>query len=286
MTTVGTLVANLRLMYGDTNADFISDTRGMDWINQGQRRFCTNVMPLDEIKDYTISTGVLRFNLPTNCIMPIAVMWKKNSTTRLEYVTPNTWYDMEEDQPNSSGDPDSYTLIRQQLVVGPQVPNTQSAYSTASGEMDAADTTLGLAAASGTFRSKGFVKVENEVIEFSGVSGTTLTGAIRGVHGTTAATHASGITVYEIDMQLTYRRNPAEMTATTSIPDIPEAYHNYLEKYALYLVWLARGDREKAEIAYNEFEVFEKEAQRNLSRRSLDGMLKIQERFNRRRWSW
>lgn len=286
MPTAGSMISNLQLFTRDTGGDWLTETRGLEFLNQAQKRFAHNILALDEIKDYTITDGLSRYGLPTNCLMPIAVMWYQTTTKRLEYKTPSQWYDIEESNPNSEGNPDYYTVLRQQLVVGPEVPSTDSDSTTASGAMTAAVTTLDLAAASGTFRSKGFVKIESEIIEYSGVATTTLTGATRGVHGTTAASHASGTTVTQIDMQLTYRKEPTQMTASTDSPEIPEGFQSYLEKYALYLAWLAKGDMQKAQVAYNEFEKFEEETRKTVSRRSLDGLMKIQERFNRRRFIW
>lgn len=286
MAQAGSLLSNIRKLFGDPDKDFITDAVGLDWLNQAQRRFCHHVLSLDEFKDYGITAKQPRFNLPTNCIIPIQLMWYQSWTKKLAYQPPDIWGHITEEMPNATGTPYSYTMIRRQLVVGPQVPQTASSNSTASGTISLAGTTIGLAAASGTFRSKGFVTVDSEVIEYTAVATTTLTGAVRGVHGTTAATHASGATVTQVDLQMLYRKSPIDLATTTDSPDIPEMFHDYLEKYTLYLGWLARGDSQKAQAAYQEFEGLEKATIKTVGRRVQDGLLRIQDKRNRWRAMW
>lgn len=284
MATAGSLIVNIQRLYGDTDGDFITDTVGLDWLDQAQQRFCHEVMPLDEIKDYTVTTKVDKYDLPTNCIIPIWLMWRKGRFTKLHYQPPDIWANVIESHPNATGTPERYSVIRRQLNVGPQVPQSSSANTTASGDIDAASTgALSLAAASGTFRSKGFVKVGSEIVEYGAIASSTLTNTTRGVHGTTAATHASGATVTEIDLQMLYRRSP-DALATSSTPDVPESFQPYLEKYALYLAFLARGDSEKAAAVYQEFREVERRAIKTVGRRAQDGLIRIQEKRLRAQW--
>jgi microcystin-dependent protein len=67
----------------------------------------------------------------------------------------------------------------------------QTTLNTAAG---AADTSIVLASAS-RFPGFGVVLIDSEIIQYSGISGNTLTGCIRGFDGTTANTHAFGAVV-------------------------------------------------------------------------------------------
>lgn len=283
MATAGSILLNVRKIFGDADRDWLDDTTGLDWLNQAQRRFCHKVLPLDEIKDFTITQYVKRYDLPTDCIMPVWVKWYKNREDKLEYTPPDVWAELEVANPTGEGTPESYAVIRRQLVIGPRRPNSTSATSTASGAITSTASTLGLTAASGTFRSKGYVKINSEIIEYTGVATTTLTGCIRGKHGTTAASHASADTVTEIDMQMLYRKAPAAISATTTSPDIPEYTHEYLEKYILYLAWLAQGNKDKAAAALEEFHALEEDMRKTIGRRAQDGLLRIREK-TRRMW--
>lgn len=283
MATAGSLLVNIRKLFGDPDRDFIDDTFGLDILDRAQQRFCHKVLPLDEYKDYTITAKEELFDLPADCIIPIWVEWYQSRTTKLLYTTPDAWGHLQEANPNATGIPERYAVIRRQLNVGPQVPTTASRTSTASGAFGSTATTFSLVAASGTFRSKGFVKVNSEVIKYTGVASTTLTGCTRGVHNTNNTSHASNDTVTQVDMVMLYRKSPAAL-ATSTTPDVPTLYQAYLEKYALYLAWLARGDSVKASAALTEFAEIENDAIKTVGRRAQDGMMRISEKINRFRW--
>jgi len=48
-----------------------------------------------------------------------------------------------------------------------------------------------------SFESSGFLKIEDEIIQYTGKTSTTFTGLIRGSAGTTATTHADNVAVFE-----------------------------------------------------------------------------------------
>jgi hypothetical protein len=267
--SAGSLLTDIRIQFGDPDRDFITDAIGLEWLTEGQERFCHEVMPLDEVGDFSVTSGVKRYDLPTNCIIPFTGVYWKNARRELAAVDPSEWDTYEARRILSSGTPCVFSVIRQQLVIGPAAPSGNSATALASGAITAAATTIGLTAASGTFRSRGWIKNQTtgEVVEYTGVSTTELTGCIRGVHGTSAASCASGEQFKEIDLQIRYRRSPTPMTATTQNPDIQTAFHRYLKQYVLFLAWRARGDKAKADAAYTQFEQEEKRAKDTVGRR-------------------
>ena len=268
--TAGSLLADVRVRFGDPDRDFISDAIGLEWLSAAQDRAAHEVLVLDEIADYSLTEGVKRMDLPTNCIIPFTAQWWKDGGRVLDYIDPSEWDTYEVRRILTSGYPRGFSIIRQQLVVGPASPASDSATALASGAITAAATTIGLTAASGTFRGKGWYKnqTSGEVFECTGgVATTTLTGCIRGVHGTSAASMASGEQSKEIDIQMRYRRTPAQSTATTANPEIPTAFQRYLEHYVLFLAWMARGDKAKADAAYTLFEQEEKRMKDTVGRR-------------------
>ena len=66
---------------------------------------------------------------------------------------------------------------------------------TLSGNLLAGDTTITLSAAPTALPQVGFVNIGSETIQYTGISGVTLTGCIRGQNGTTAVGHSSGAAV-------------------------------------------------------------------------------------------
>jgi hypothetical protein len=49
-----------------------------------------------------------------------------------------------------------------------------------------------------SFTTTGTVKIDNELITYTGISTNTLTGCVRGTNSTTAASHTAGATVYQV----------------------------------------------------------------------------------------
>lgn len=272
MPTAGSIIANVCVQVGDPNQDFLTDTIGNEWMDIAQQRFCHEVLVLDEIKDYPLVARQKRYDLPTNCIIPMAALWWKNSSRKLEWADPSKFDQYEVTHPLTTGYPRCYSVIRRQVVLGPAAPVSDSATALASGAALVTATTIGLTAASGTFRTRGFLENQTtgEVIEFTNVATTTVTGCTRGVHGTSAASVASGQQWKEIDLQVRFRRSPIPITASTQIPEIPSPFHRYLEHFILFLAWRARGDKAKADAAYAQFEAEEKRAKDTTGRRSFE----------------
>ena len=64
------------------------------------------------------------------------------------------------------------------------------------GGIDAAQTTIELSGTPTTLPQVGFINLDSETIQYSGISGNTLTGCIRGQNNTTAASHVATTKVY------------------------------------------------------------------------------------------
>lgn len=272
MALVGSILADIRRAFGDPDGDYITDTIGMEWLDIAQQRFADEVESLDEIQDICITQKQVRYDVATNYIEGGDVMWFKNVTRKLQFEQYQQFDVLVTSAPNSLGNPRYYTVFKRQLTFGPEVPSQTSATALASGTALITATTIGLTAASGTFRTKGFLKNQTtgEVIEYTGISTTTVTGCTRGVHSTTAASVASNDQWQEVDAQFRYRKIPAALTATTQSMEVAPVYHHYIKKYVLYMAWRNRGDQTKAEIAYNEFEEDEKRAKRSVTRRAIE----------------
>lgn len=286
MTLAGSLLVDMRKIFGDTSSLFIDDTTGLTWLDQAQQDFCNDVWMLEEIKDYYITQYDANFNLPTDCIIPMSAMWLKSATIKLNPEPPNVWDQLIEAYPNSTGNPYHYTMMRrsgdlQQIRIGPAIPNASSQFSSTTATLTSAATTLPINTATGRFRNRGWVLIGNsapfEVAEYTGLGASSLTGAIRAVHNTTAATVATNVMIRQVDLQIRYKKMPAALATNTS-PEVPETFHRYLETYALYLAKLAHGEEKDAE-GFLQVYLKQKETARKMAgRRQQDGLQRIQAR--------
>src|SRR5438105_1248861 len=112
MPTAGSMLTNIRKIFGDTSAQFIDDTSGLTWLDIAQQDFCNDVWMLEEIEDYHVDQYNANFDLPTDCIIPMSVMWLQTKTTKLSPEPPNVWDQLIEAYPNSTGNPYHYTMMR------------------------------------------------------------------------------------------------------------------------------------------------------------------------------
>lgn len=289
MATAGSLLNDIRIQIGDPNGDFLSDTIGSEWLDVAQQRFCHEVLALDEVKDYPMVARQKRYDLPTDCYLAMTVLWYKNGSRKLAWADPAEFEEFEVYHPSTTGYPKAYSIIRRQLVMGPAAPLSNSATALASGAFSSSATTIGLTAASGTFRTRGWLKNETtgEVVEYTNYASTTVTGCTRGVHGTAATAVASNDQWKEVDVQMRYRKSPALITATTQSPEIPTAFHRYLEHFVMFMAWRARGDKAKADAAYNQFEQEEKRAKDTIGRRAYEPRgIKDRRHGFRGEWNW
>lgn len=290
MPTAGSLIANVCVQIGDPNQDFLTDTIGNEWLSTAEQRFCHEVLALDEVKDYPLVARQKSYDLPSNFMIAMSVLWWKNSSRKLDWTDPSKFEEYEVYHPLTTGYPKAYSVIQRKLRLGPAAPTSDSATVLASGAATPTATTIGFSAASGILRTRGWVENQTtgEVIEYTNVSTTTITGCTRGVHSTTAASVASGHQFKEIDVQLRYRKSPLPITASTQVPEIPSAFHRYLELFVMFQAWRARGDKAKADAAYNQFEAEEKRSKDTISRRAIEprGIQDRRRTGGQRGWSW
>lgn len=118
---------------------------------------------------------------------------------------------------------------------------TSDPTSTLSSGISASDTSLTVASVT-NFLSFGFVQIDSEIIQYQSITGTTLTALLRGTCGTTAATHSSSATVQHLGFWGKGPRMPLDVTATTSIVELPLAWQHIIELYVLTRCARTQGD--------------------------------------------
>lgn len=89
----------------------------------------------------------------------------------------------------------SYYDVTPIITTSTLVNKCATAFSTLNGGITATATTLTLASTASFPSTGGIIRIDSEIISYTGVSGATLTGLVRGVSSTTAASHTSGTNV-------------------------------------------------------------------------------------------
>jgi hypothetical protein len=104
-----------------------------------------------------------------------------------------------------NGNYNDITPIRE--VAPASAVTVAAAYTTLSAGISAIVTTLPITSAALFPTSGGKIKIDSEEMSYAGVSGATLTGVIRGLNGTTPATHLSGAAVNCATLKITDSNN-------------------------------------------------------------------------------
>ena len=141
-------------------------------------------------------------------------------------------------------------------------------------------TTITVASTTG-FDSTGTLFIANEQITYTGTTSTTFTGCTRGAGGTTASSHASGVTVAQFDqggvpehvvrtpdnnyllypfpnrsysIKFDHFTFPSDMSASTDTTSIPERFDAVIIDGATAFVYQYRGETAQYQLNFQRFE--------------------------------
>jgi hypothetical protein len=157
----------------------------IEWANRGLNLWTV------EPGQINLNQGQIMYALPTDTIDLLDMVTRTgtgqnqqdiniNRISESTYITiPNK---------NATGRPIQVWINRQSGQENPTTILTAEA-------LDATETTITLTSTVGLAQF-GFIKLDNETIQYGGISGNDLTGCIRGVNNTTAATHITASKVY------------------------------------------------------------------------------------------
>ena len=105
-----------------------------------------------------------------------------------------------------------YTFFR-----SPADGTSSGVSTTLSARINAAVTTIGVASVTGLPTAGGIIIVGTEQITYSGISSLNLTGCVRGVNGSTAATHTTGDAVLQFPIGMTDIQEANHRVKSTSV---------------------------------------------------------------------
>jgi hypothetical protein len=131
-------------------------------------------------------------------------------------------------------------------------PNYTDAATTLVGGVTATSTSLVVADATG-FLPYGFVQLESELIQYYNLTGTTLSGLVRGVGATSAAAHVDLTAITHCSGWIKGKRTPREITIATDLVEVPLAFQYPLQLYVLSRCAQAQNDDAGAQSLMQQF---------------------------------
>lgn len=277
MPTASYLIADMQAKLGDPAGNVFTSANLLNWLNEAQKEFCTEVMPLRIIDATTIGTGFQRFPIPSNKIMMDGVFTRNSIGMKMKALSFGEWNDQNAACPGARGkDSDSWTEVDQTLYVFPSY-GVRPAQSLLTVDVLVGDTTITVASTAG-FKAWGRLLINDpgspEEVEYSSLDGTHFYGVTRGLGNTNPAPHAfsGGTLIQQADLWMIYRRTATSLSTVTQTPEIKSCWHEHLECYAMYLAYLQVGEGEKATAMYGYWKDAVKGAQYSAMREHLGTM--------------
>jgi hypothetical protein len=274
MATASAIITQARLRYGDSDTApvFLTTDRCLTWLDEWQNAFVEVLLPLRRTKSFTVAANQESFSLPSDYVILEVATVTQSLRHPLKYLIP-TEFERQKTSGRMTGWPQYYTFRDDKLYIWPF-------FSIASKTTTVNDTTTATAASitlasTGNLRDygRGIIGTQEE-IEYTNKGSNYINGVTRGVGGTTASTHASGITLTQTDLEFHYPRR-ASALASTSTPDINPLYHQSGQNYLLYLAETARGNNQKGMQYYDLFQEDLRKAEYNVKKQQIQRPLRI-----------
>ena len=157
----------------------------IEWANRGLNLWTV------EPGQIQMNQGQIMYALPTDTIDLLDMVTRTGTGSNqqdinINRISESTYITIP--NKNATGRPIQVWINRQSGQENPTTILTAEA-------LDATETTITLTSTVGLAQF-GFIKVDNETIQYGGISGNDLTGCIRGVNNTTAATHLTASKIY------------------------------------------------------------------------------------------
>jgi len=184
------------------------------------------------------------YTLPSDFDSMKAVMYQK--VNELSPVSYARWIQL--NKAVSSGTPRFYIIHEGDLKIYP-APGSAAATTPLSGAISSSSATSITVDATASFDETGRGIVNSEVVRWQNTSSTQLLLVTRGVEGTTAATHSDNDVFTYRDIEYSYYRTLADITANdTSV--IPARYHEAMVFYAAGMFFHKQENETKARLFF------------------------------------
>ena len=255
MTTLTNLQDDLQARMADKSGRFLVDADCTRYLNIAYHEFVNKTEILLREWGFSVTANQYLYGAPSDMIKPGIMMWMQNSRVKLEYKPLNYFADNGGLDLTSTGPARYFTWYEgdDKFRLWP-TPTSTSASTTMndSGGISSSDSSVILTSAA-NFRDRGMILVDNEQMHYYAKSSNTLQQLVRGVAGTSAASHSDGATLSQSDVHLWYYYQPSDLSSGSDTPEIPAPYHDNLVLGALYHALRSDGRDREATIVFQEW---------------------------------
>lgn len=273
MAALSALRSDLQRRFQDKNGGALSAIPANLYLNMASEDFVNDVQPMSREYGFYITAYQFRYDLPTDYIHARAMMWYQQGTAKeLPYLSPQEFKAHGFlDKRIVTATPEAYTLIDNDLYLGP-APSTTSNTSATAGSMTALTASIAVTDSTKFNSPAGIVLIESEQIAYQSntTSTNTLGLLIRAQGGTTAASHANPSTAKRLDLVMTYAPAHTYMSADTDTPAFSTRYHRLIVLLALHYALKQFGMEDEAANAWEQYNSQKIAAKREFRRQVRD----------------
>ena len=133
------------------------------------------------------------------------------------------------------------------------IPSNSDPVPTLSANIGTTDAIITVSSTTNFLSPGGFCQIDSEIIYYSAITATTLTGCLRAQSGTAAATHAQNANVTCMNLWVKGPRSPQGISLATSVIELLPSYLAPIEKYVLALCRRAENEHAEARSLMQEF---------------------------------
>ena len=275
MATLTTLTAAVRRQIGEQSTGFISDADITAWLNEAQRDFQNYGATTEGSRGIALSANKNRYDLPSDCIphkLAHVTLIRSDREAKLQEVPIRTLHNILGKRPSETGRPEFWYIWDEKFHVYRTPSASWGASSTTlNGALTSGATTITVADVSG-FPKQGWVTVGTEEIYYQNTNSTNnqFLNCVRGEANTTAAAHASGATLTELNLRVWYYRTSTDLSAGTDTPTVRSEYHDALVYYAAGRAMEKSKERGEAQAFLGQYYQYRQKAEKELRKRQRD----------------
>lgn len=272
MATLAQLRTDAQLRLSDSAIRAFTNAEMLIFINNALTEWVNLTEEIREESAFAMTSGQFDYDAPDSMIRPLYAMWMPTRTP-VEVISHNEFLSRGGYTLNQTGPPQwmcvegvANTGYRLRLFPTPSATSASTTMND-SGGISSSDSSVILTSAT-SFRSPAsWILIESEKILYQSVSSNTLGILRRGVGGTTAASHADGSTVTQLDLHVVYSRQPTALSSDSDIPEIDTRWHKSLIYKVMAQALVADGRDNEAAAEDMQFEREVNRAKRAIKRK-------------------
>lgn len=237
--TLSQLQTDLNVKLTDQGGRILTSTQSTVLLNEALLEWCARTEELKRETALAVVAKQFMYDAPTDIIKIKFANFLQNSYMPLEVLNEHELQDrggyfmqLSPGTPSHIIMEGTFPSYKLRLFPAP-IASSQATTISDAGGISSSDTTIGVAAVTGLRTPSTWVQIESEKVLVQNISSLNLLLCVRGMAGTSAASHADSAAVTQCDIHIGYIRKATALASANDVPEIDDRWHKFLVEYAL-----------------------------------------------------